>query len=86
MKQHSKHLPHYFSLIGIFVFAFIGFWVFRYDRAMQVAITVAVAISYFVWGIVHHSVHKDLSFGVVLEYLGISLLGLIVILSLILRT
>jgi hypothetical protein len=86
MKQLVKHFPHYFSLIGIFLAGFLGIIIFSYDRIFQIAILVAVAVAYVIWGMVHHLIHKDLYLEVVLEYLAIATLGLIVVLSLILNT
>lgn len=86
MGFSSKHLPHYLSLFGIFAAAIVGFIVFSYDRDFQVAIAVAVSASYFVWGVVHHSMHKDLEIKVVLDYLVVALLGMVTLLSLIYRS
>lgn len=84
-KKIAKHLPHYLSLIGILVFGFLGFWFFSYDKTFQVAVVVAVAVSYTVWGVIHHAIHRDLHLDVVIEYMAISALGLLVMLSLIFR-
>lgn len=86
MKNLSKHAPHYLSLFGIFAAALLGFIIFSYDKDFLVFIAISLSFAYFSWGVVHHSIHKDLTFGVMLEYLGISLLGLIIILSLLYRS
>ncbi|KKQ95800.1 MAG: hypothetical protein UV74_C0013G0405 [Candidatus Woesebacteria bacterium GW2011_GWB1_43_14] len=86
MKKLSRHLPHYLPLIGIFVFGVAGFWIFSYDRIFQISITIAIGASYVSWGIIHHYLHHDLHWKVVLEYLGISLIGLGIILSLVLQS
>ena len=86
MKQITKHFPHYFPLLGIFLAGFLGIIYFSYDRVFQVAVLMAVAVSYVIWGIIHHLIHRDLYLEVVLEYLAIATLGLIVVLSLILNT
>jgi low affinity Fe/Cu permease len=83
MKKFSKHLPHYLSLIGIFVVGLIGIILFSYEKAFQIAIIVAVALSYVSWGIIHHWIHKDLHLSVVIEYVVVATLGLVVALSLI---
>jgi hypothetical protein len=81
-----KHLPHYISLIGILAAGLLGFYVFSYDRLFQIGIAVALALSYISWGIVHHFVHKDICFAVVLEYVAVAILGLVAVLSLIYRS
>jgi hypothetical protein len=86
MKRIAKHLPHYFSLLGILSAGFVAFWFFSYDRLFQTAISIAVAASYIVWGIVHHYIHHDLTVSVVIEYLVIASLGMVIVFSLILRS
>ena len=86
MKHFAKHLPHYFSLIGIFVAGFIGFWYFGYDRMFQMAVAIAIAVSYVVWGVVHHYIHKDLYLSVVIEYIVVATLGLVLVFSLVFRS
>ena len=86
MKSFSKHLPHYFSLMGILVASFIGFFAFSYDKSFQAAVAISLAISYVVWGIVHHAIHKDLYLDVFIEYLVFAILGLVFILSVIFRS
>ena len=85
-KNFSRHLPHYFPLIGIFTAGALAFWIFSYDQQFQIGAAVSVAVAHAVWGIVHHFIHKDISFGIILEYVAISLLGLTVLLSIILRS
>lgn len=86
MKNFAKHLPHYFALIGLMAVGVAGFSLFSYDRGFQTALIIAMAFGYFAWGIVHHLIHKDLYFAVVMEYLAVSILGLVVVLSLIYRS
>jgi len=86
MRSISKHLPHYFVLFGTFLAGILAFSLFSYDRIFQMIVAVAVATSYVIWGLVHHSIHRDLYFSVVLEYLAVAALGLVMVFSLILRT
>ena len=83
MKYFSKHLPHYLSLLGIFILGVLGFVIFSYDKGFQIAILAAIAISYVVWGIIHHSIHKDLYLAVVLEYIAVAILGFVIVFSLV---
>jgi hypothetical protein len=85
MKQVSWHLKHYLPLLGIFVAGVLGFVTFAYDRNFQMAIILAMAVSYVTWGIIHHHIHRDLHLSVVLEYLVIAVLGLILVYSLLFR-
>lgn len=86
MKSFVKHIPHYVSLISIFIAGLVGFCVFSYDRYFQIAIAVALSLSYISWGIIHHAAHKDICWTVILEYVAISILGLVLIISLLFRT
>lgn len=85
-RDLSKHLPHYASLFGVIFLAIIGFYLFSWDRAFQVAILFGVAASYVCWGIVHHSIHKNLSLPIVIEYFVVAILGLSIVLSLIFQS
>jgi len=86
MQSISKHLPHYISLIGIFVAGFLGFYFFSYDRFFQTALVIALALSYVSWGIIHHTIHKDICLSIVIEYITVAILGMVMALSLIYRT
>lgn len=86
IKRTSHAITHYFALIGLLVFALIGMIAFPYERNFQAAIALSVCIAYFVWGIVHHASHQNLHAIVILEYLSISLLGLVILLSIIFRS
>ncbi|OGD42091.1 hypothetical protein A2193_03370 [Candidatus Azambacteria bacterium RIFOXYA1_FULL_42_37] len=86
MKHIAKHLPHYFVLFGLLLAGILAFVLFSYDRIFQMVVAVAVAVSYVIWGLVHHYIHRDLYFSVVLEYLAVAVLGLVMVFSLILRT
>ena len=77
-----KHLPHYLPLIGILLMGILGYTYFSYDRAFQNVVALSLAASYITWGIVHHKLHNDLYLEVVVEYIIISILGLVVLLVL----
>jgi len=85
MKKKFKDFQHYIPLTAILIAGAVGINLFSYDKSFQVAIASGVAAAYFSWGIIHHKVHKDLDTGVILEYLLISILGLIIIFSLVIR-
>lgn len=85
MKNFARHLPHYVLLFGILVAGFGGLVLFSYDRRFQIGIAIATAISYVVWGIAHHHLHRDLHIEVVFEYLAVACLGLIILFSIISR-
>lgn len=86
MKNFAKHLPHYFVLFGMLAAGIAAFALFSHDRGFQTIVAAAVAASYVAWGIVHHAIHRDLYFSVVVEYLAVASLGLVIVFSLIIRT
>ena len=86
MKRIIKNLPHYLSLLGIFVVGILAFVFFSYDPAFKIAVIISIAVSYVVWGIMHHYLNKDLYLEVVLEYIAVAVLGLIIVFSLILES
>jgi hypothetical protein len=85
MRAFAKDLPHYMLLGGILIAGFAGLILFSYDINFQVAVAVATAVSYVAWGIIHHRIHRDLHLEVIIEYIAVSLLGLVILFSLILR-
>lgn len=82
----TKHLSHYLSLGGILVAAFVGFFVFSYDKNFQLAIIGATCAGYFTWGIVHHIIHKNLNLQIIIEYLTFASLGFVIGISVIFRS
>jgi hypothetical protein len=86
MKKFAKHLPHYLTLMGILFASFTGLIIFSYDKHFQLSIIIAAASSYVSWGVVHHILHKDFHLEVLFEYLAVAILGLVIMLSLIIRS
>lgn len=86
IKKHIHHIPHYVPLFGILIVSAYGFYIFSYDKLFQMAITIAAATSYVMWGIVHHSLKKDFSLEVFVEYVSIAILGVVMLFSVILRS
>ena len=85
MQSLSKHLPHYISLIGIFIAGILGFYIYSYDRFFQIGIIIALASDYVSWGIIHHTIHKDICLTIMIEYITVAILGTVMALSLIYR-
>ena len=71
-------MKHYLPLLGIMTAGLVGFVTFSYDKAFQAVMLIGIAVSYVVWGIVHHHLHDDLYLIIVLEYIIIATLGLVV--------
>ena len=86
MKSITKHLSHYMALFGILLAGFAGLILFSYDKNFQVAVALALSLSYVAWGLAHHYLHKDLHLETFIEYLVVAALGFVIIFSLLLRT
>ncbi len=85
MKKFARDLPHFLTLFGILFAGFIGFTLFSYDKGFQIAVAIATASSYVIWGVMHHFLHKDLHFETFIEYLAVAILGLTILFSLVIR-
>ncbi|MDP3917900.1 MAG: hypothetical protein Q8Q30_01865 [Candidatus Woesebacteria bacterium] len=85
MQNFIKHMPHYISLIFIFIAGIIGFYVFSYDTNFQIGVAFALASAYVSWGIIHHTIHKDICLAIVIEYITVAILGMVITLSLVYR-
>ncbi len=85
-KDFPRHPLHYFFLLSLMLVGLWGIFWFSYDASTQFAIVVSMAISYVVWGIIHHSQHHDLHMKIVFEYILVSLLAVLTFGSMILRT
>lgn len=83
MRRVTRYFAHYLSLIGLIVFALLGLLFFRYDSQFEAAAAIALGVAFVVWGTVHHWLHEGLHIKLILEYLGIAVLGVMVLLSLI---
>ena len=86
MQSLKKHLPHYISLVGIFIAGLVGFYFYSYDQLFQIGIVVAMSLAYISWGIIHHTIHEDICFSIILEYIAVAILGVVMVFSLIFRT
>jgi hypothetical protein len=74
------------ALFGILLAGFVGLILFSYDKNFQVAVALALSLSYVAWGLAHHYLHKDLHLETFIEYLVVAALGFVIIFSLLLRT
>lgn len=85
-RDFAHHPIHYFTLVCILAIGLWGLFWFDYYQPLQLAIVISMSISYVVWGIVHHWLHRDLHVKIVCEYALMALLSVLVFGSLILRT
>lgn len=85
IEDIKKHLLHYLFLAIILFFGFVVFLLVGFDKTLQMNIAVLTIVSYFLWGMIHHFLKDDLHLKIVIEYLLITALSLVLILSLLYR-
>jgi hypothetical protein len=86
MRSFARHLPHYMALLGLLLAGFAGFTIFSYDKSFQMAVAIATAVAYVLWGVIHHHLHKDLHAETVVEYIAVAALGLVILFTLVIRS
>lgn len=56
-----------------------AFFSFRNYPMVQLLVGIVTALSYVIWGIVHHFVDKDLNVKVIIEYLAVAIFAIIIL-------
>ena len=77
MNKVIEKLAHTILYFG-FVVGAVAVYMTRYDGARQLLIVLILVAYYLIWGFSYHSMRKDLSMRLALEYLAISLIALLV--------
>ena len=85
VKDISKHHFHYLILMLGLSVGFFGFFIFNGVRFWQILISVYLSLFYFSWGVLHHILEHDWHLKILLEYLLVSIIGCMLLLSLIFR-
>lgn len=81
MKHFFKHFSHYVPLVGILFFTALAFTQFYYEKVLLIGVSLAISVAYVTWGVIHHTIHKDLTIKIIFEYIFVALIGLIMLLS-----
>ncbi len=82
----TKDLKHYLALIAFLSISLALFLVFNFNRQIQMGITLIMAGGYIIWGVVHHSVKKELHPRIISEYILVATVASIVVIFLLMRT
>ncbi len=85
-KDFPRHPMHYFTLLSVQLVGLWGIYWFTRLPMMQLVVLVSMAVSYVVWGIVHHKEHRDLHLKIVIEYALVALLAVLIFGSLLLTS
>lgn len=78
-SEFIHHLFHYAILISIFLGGITMFILYRAFPYVQLLVGTTTAVSYIVWGIVHHYIDEDLSLKIIMEYLSIGIFAIIIL-------
>lgn len=80
-SKSLRHLGHYIILLVILMTGLVGMIVSGKSAPTHTVILISISVGYFVWGIIHHLLEKDLHPEIVLEYFLMSSLGLATVLG-----
>lgn len=83
LKDLKKHQTHYLILFSGLTLGVVSFFVFYQYQRLKVALVILMGIFYFLWGIIHHKIIKDLHVKIVLEYFLIATISVAILISLI---
>lgn len=79
ITEVKQNPGHYLALFLILAFGGFAFLYFKHFPQAQIVSAFLTASFYVFWGIIHHSFEGDLHLRVILEYLGIALLGFLIL-------
>lgn len=75
----KTHVMHFLILAVILVIGTLGFFSVVGNRPTQLAIGIATAVAYVIWGILHHALQHDIHRKVVVEYALIGALAILLL-------
>jgi len=78
-----SRIINFLVLIAILIFGIVSFWNASGDKQMQMIVGGITCALYFVWGMIHHILEKDFHPKIVVEYLLVSLIAFILIVTII---
>jgi len=84
MGKQNKNTQYLILFLGLF-FGVVSFFAFFNLPHLRIPATIGFCLFYFLWGITHHWLIKDLHIRIVLEYFLISLFACLVLISVIIR-
>lgn len=85
MIDFKKEFKDYLILLIILTLGLVAFISCQPDRRLQSLAIIATAAFYVLWGVIHHLSRGDFHLKVLLEYLAVSFLAVILVLTLLSR-
>lgn len=74
MKNHSSHTIYYLLEASILGFGFLILLLLNLSFFIQIGMLLGILALYISMGLIHHRLHHDMHFKIVLEYFLISVL------------
>lgn len=81
-RKPWKEFNHYVFLISLLGASISTFAYYRFNRYTQASVILITAVLYLAWGILHHKLYHYLTREIVVEYILVSAIGSLVLLSL----
>ena len=75
----KKHLGYYISFFVILVASIFLVFQNNGDKSLVLTFVSLFAVSYVVWGVLHHLVHHSVNLRIVIEYIVVALLGVAIV-------
>jgi len=82
-RKPPPHYSHYVALVSIIGAGFSLFLYYRFNQIAQAYVIFLTAVSYAIWGIVHHKLSHYLTIEIIFEYLLVAAIGSLMVISLI---
>ena len=78
MKQS---IAHFFVLIAILAVGIVTFIYVRPNTTLQLFVGIITAVTYVLWGFIHHAIKKDLHLKIMVEYLLIGTIAIVLLVT-----
>ena len=75
----KKHFFYYCALSIIILLTVFFVQNLIFSKSTQFLVMAFFSLSYVFWGIIHHAIHHNFSFKIMLEYSAVALLGLSIV-------
>lgn len=85
-KPSSNNLSWYLILFSGLIIGFFFFSFFSYNRQLQLISGISMSVYYLFWGVAFHLFKKNLTLKILTEYLLISILAIVILAGLLIRT
>jgi hypothetical protein len=81
IHNFRRHIGHTLILVMVLIFGFTLFFAFSHEPEIRILLLFLVSASYALWGLVHHYVRRDLTWPLAIEYISVSFLAGVGVLS-----